>query len=189
MLEIVHKGFRHQWHERTLELSKLYRALVTGDGLDELLKQFVQRESDDDFAQRKALTTHIATTVTSNIMDVFYKVPRSNYQRILEHIGENGESKTIELEAKLAAFWGKKDLDTYMKSRWLKINATDPNAFIVVEFKPFDHTVERASPYPWEVTSEQAVDFEYQNNVLQHLAVQTHFKLALKDGKETTADK
>ena len=55
------------------------------------------------------------------------------------------------------------------------MNATDPNGFVVVEFKPFDNQRERAKPYPYEVTSHEAVDYKYENNVLQYLTVKTSF--------------
>lgn len=102
---------------RTTELASLYRKLVTGDGLDLLLRQFVQRESLEAFTERKKLTQHVVTTVAKNIMDVFYKVPRSNYQRILEHSGDNNEKLTAELENVMSTFWGIRDLDNYVQTR------------------------------------------------------------------------
>ena len=104
LIQVVSKGARHPWYERTTELADLYRKLVTGDGLDNLLRQFVQRESADAFKERVKLTQHVVTTVTKNIMDVFYKVPRSNYQRILEHLGDNSERMTAELEESCLRF-------------------------------------------------------------------------------------
>jgi len=84
LIEVV-KGKRHKNYDRTVALAALYRKLYTGDGLDELLERFVARESDAAFAQRKKLTVHVVPTTAKNIMDVFNKVPRSNYQRILKH--------------------------------------------------------------------------------------------------------
>lgn len=174
---------------RTTELASLYRKLVTGDGLDLLLRQFVQRESLEAFTERKKLTQHVVTTVAKNIMDVFYKVPRSNYQRILEHSGDNNEKLTAELENVMSTFWGIRDLDNYVQTRWLEMNATDPNGFVVVEIKPFDNNRERAKPYPFEVDSKEAVDYTYDNNVLQYLTVKTSFPLPTKQDKEKIGDK
>lgn len=165
---VVHKGERHTWYSRTIELAALYRKLVTGDGLDDLLRQFVQREDDASFKQRKTLTHHVVTTTVKNLMDVVRKVPRANYQRILQ---AETPKAAEELETALKSFWGVKSIDDYIKTRWLELNATDPNAFVVVEFKPFDNNIERAKPYPYEVSSTVAVDFSTENNVLQHLIV------------------
>ena len=181
LAEVVHKDARHVWYTRTTELASLYRKLVTGDDLDSLLQQFVQREDEASFKQRVRLTQHVVTTVVENIMDVFYKVPRSNYQRIVEHNGKSDDPQTVQLEGLADEFWGEKSLDAYMKTRWLEMNADDPNAFCVVEFGDFDNTKERAQSYPFEVTSAQAVDYKYQNNVLQYLIVETEFPLPLEN--------
>lgn len=188
LIQVVSKGARHPWYERTTELADLYRKLVTGDGLDNLLRQFVQRESADAFKERVKLTQHVVTTVTKNIMDVFYKVPRSNYQRILEHLGDSSERMTAELEGVMSTFWGVRNLDEYVQTRWLEMNATDPNGFVVVEFKPFDNQRERAKPYPYEVTSHEAVDYKYENNVLQYLTVKTSFSLPINLKKDKVGD-
>lgn len=188
LIQVVSKGAKHPWYERTTELADLYRKLVTGDGLDKLLRQFVQRESADAFKERVKLTQHVVTTVTKNIMDVFYKVPRSNYQRILEHLGDNSERMTAELEGVMSTFWGVRNLDEYVQTRWLEMNATDPNGFVVVEFKPFDNQRERAKPYPYEVTSHEAVDYKYENNVLQYLTVKTSFSLPINQKKDKVGD-
>lgn len=184
IVEVIHKDARHVWYQRTVELSRLYRKLVTGDDLDSLLKPFVRREDDASFKQRVDLTQHVVTTVAENIMDVFNKVPRANYQRILDHGGKTDDPKTTELENAVSRFWGRKSADDYMKTRWLEMNATDPNGFVVVEFKPFDNTKERAKPYPFEVTAEQAVDYLFDNNVLQYLIVETPLKYETREGKK-----
>lgn len=189
IVEVVHKGARHVWYQRTTDLAGLYRKLVTGDGLNDLLQQFVSRETDEAFKQRCALTQHTVTTTTKNIMDVFYKVPRSNYQRVLEHSGATDGTQTTELEGRLKKFWGIRSLDNYVQVRWLEMNSTDPNAFVVVEFKEFDYRTERASPYPFEVDSFQAVDYAYENNVLKYLIVKTTFPLPTKNKPDGTGDK
>ena len=183
-VEVIHKDARHVWYNRTAELARLYRKLVTGDDLDSLLKPFVRREDDASFKQRVDLTQHVVTTVAENIMDVFYKVPRANYQRILDHDGKTDDPKTAQLEAAVSRFWGRKSADDYTKTRWLEMNATDPNGFVVVEFQPFDNKRERAQPYPFEVTAEQAVDYAYQNNILQHLIVETPIQFETSQGKK-----
>ena len=189
LVEVVHKDARHVWYQRTTDLAALYRKLVTGDGLDDLLKQFVIRETDEAFKQRVALTQHVATTTVRNLMDVFNKVPRSNYQRIVTHGEKKDDKRTKELEGRFDIFWGIRSLDDYVKTRWLEINAIDPNLFIVVEFKAFDNRVERASPYPFEVSSSQAVDYSRENNILQYLVVKTEMALQTKEKPDGKGDK
>ena len=59
LTEIVRDDERHQDYERVTKLAETYYKMVTGDGISDLLKQVVKRESDADFAQRKELTNSI----------------------------------------------------------------------------------------------------------------------------------
>jgi hypothetical protein len=59
-----------------------------------------------------------------------------------------------------------------MGTRSVELNNIDPNAFMVVEFKDFDPDKEHLQPYPFEATSEMAVLYEYDNNILQYLVIQ-----------------
>jgi hypothetical protein len=60
----------------------------------------------------------------------------------------------------------------------------DPNAFIVTEFDPFNNRIEKASPYPFIVSSSDAVDYKYKNNVLQYLIVLERPTVIFKDREE-----
>ena len=189
LIEVVGDGARHPFYNRTTQLAALYRKLVTGDGLDDLLRQFTMRESTEAFRQRVAITQHIVTSVVANIMDVFYKIPRSNYQRILSY-GAGEDQKEAVLEELIGKFWGTKTLDEWFKTRWFEMIQTDPNAFVVTEFGAFDPARgERATSYPFEVDSESAVDYRLDNNVLQHIVVRDAFKVRKANKSEATFEK
>lgn len=177
----VIKGARHANYNHTVDLAKLYRTLITGDGMDEMLKKFVRRETDEEFEQRVNLTEHIITSVCSNLMDVAYKVPRSSSKSRILKYKDNNEKNLSEIEAILGRFWGDKSLDDYMDTRFIELQHTDPNTFIVTEFKNFNADIERASPYPFEVNSANALDYLYDNNILQYLVCSTSIKYQTKE--------
>lgn len=166
--DLTHKHFKHVCDKATL-----YDQLVAGVGLDKLLKQYVRREDAALFEQRVNLTQHIVTAVCKNLLDVFYKVPRSSTaRRTVSYKGEQGTAKkSEELEAVLSGFWGNSSFDNWLGTRFIELNATDPNAFVVFEWDEFDNTKERLQPRPFEVPSSAAVDFAYKNQVLQYLIV------------------
>lgn len=148
-------------------------ALVTGEGLDKYLQQFARRESAELFEQRKAITQHVTPAILKNILDVFYKVPRARYSTTIGHRKSAGgsaldEKVTADLKAVLGKFWGTAGLSKWLAARYLEMNATDPNAFVVVEFEPTDG-VKMAQPYPFEVSSHDAIDFQHTNRVLDYL--------------------
>jgi len=187
LAEIIRRDEKHKDYARVCALSKLYTQLVTGEDMDELLHQFTPRESLVMFEQRKRLTQHITKTVSQNVMDIFYKVPRSN--SVQRNIGykDNDTARLKELNGLLLEFWGDQSLDDYMNMRWFELNFIDPNAFVVTEWKDFDNTQERATPYPFEVDCKSAVMFEYKNNDLQYL-VSEQEKTTVKWDKKKRED-
>jgi len=164
--DIIRTGKRHANYEYICRRTKAWRAIVGGEGIDEYYQRFNPRETEEQFEQRKRLTQQIATSVCKNIRDIEYKVPRSNgIQRVVD-VTEQG--KAASMQTILDEFWGDSTLDDYIDVRWVELNDSDPNAFIVLEWQPFGQD-EYAAPYPYEVKSEEAVYYEYINNKLQYL--------------------
>lgn len=170
--QVVAYGLRHEHYNHTKNKSKLYMQLVAGVGLDDLLKRYVRREQEALFKQRVELTEHIVTAVCKNLLDVFYKVPRSNSaRRTIATQDENGKKKVKDLEDILKKFWGDSSFDEYMSQRWIELNSVDPNAFVVFEWDDFDAKRTAIQPRPYEVFSKNAIDYKYQNRSLQYLIV------------------
>lgn len=162
---------KHKHYSHVVAKRKLYRQLVLGEGIDELLRQYVRREDDALFTQRVRITQHITPAISKNLLDVLHKIPRSNSSLRILNYGEGNDTKTKTLETILAKFWGSKSFDDFVNTRVIELNGTDPNAFTVIEWKGFDGAKERIAPYPMVVSSEDAVDYQYDNNVLQYLIV------------------
>lgn len=181
---IVIDKYRHDNYTRTVEFADMYMKLITGEGLDDLLVQFTKREDAALFQQRKDITKHVIPAVCKNLIDIFNKVPRSNaIQRSISYTGNSNDKKKELLEI-LAKFWGNKDHNDYLSTRWMELNMVDPNAFIVLEWKPFEEN-ERAQPYPYEVKSANAVDYQYENNILQYLVDKNDDRLTFYGQNQT----
>lgn len=170
--EIITRGEKHRDYERTVELAELYRKMLTGEGMDTLMRRFDRREDDELFEQRKRITQHITKTVSQNVKDVYHKIPRSNSVQRFIGYEDNNVQKLKEINLKLSKFWGKASLDDWMNQRWIDLNFLDPNTFVVIEWGAFDNTTERATPYPYEVYSQNAIMYEYVDNILQYLVSQ-----------------
>ena len=100
-------NYTHRHYKHVTKKAVLYNQLVAGVGLDKLLKQYVRREDKNLFDQRVALTHHIVTAVSKNLLSVFYKIPRSNSaRRILTYTTKDPDKLTNKLEAILKKFWG-----------------------------------------------------------------------------------
>lgn len=171
LFEVVHKDLRHPYYNRVTEKADLYMALVTGEGLDDYLEQFARRESKELFEQRVTITQHITPPILKNILDVFQKVPRARYAKTVGHKTERGaenEKATADLQKAMSGFWGPRSLDKWFQTRYLELNAVDPNTFVAIEFEDTDGT-KLAQPYPFEVSSHAAIDFRYINMRLEYL--------------------
>jgi hypothetical protein len=163
----INKDVRHADYKRVTSLATLYRQLITGEGADNLLRQFVRREDSVMFEQRKTLTQAITPAVSETLMNPFYRVGRlDNAKRIISYPNAEvkAETKIAELNTRINTFWGKESIDKYLGTRNTQLAFLDPNAWVVIEFDAFNPTREKARPYPVEYTAEQAINFSLRNN-------------------------
>jgi hypothetical protein len=160
-LYLVAEGKRkHKHYDRTVKVAKECYTLATGDGMERLMKRFARRESPELFKQRCEITAHIIKPVIQNVSDVFKKVYRSDYLRMLEYTGDESNVKTAFIEGKMSSYYADQSLDGWLQTRLLELNVVDPNAWIVTEWAAFDENITVAKPYPFEVSSENALDYE-----------------------------
>jgi len=177
MVDIIGKDKRHRDYKRVCDMADKMKMLITGEDMESLMRQFDRRESKKQFEQRVDITQHITSTVSKNLMKPQKKIPRSNgVRRILKYINDNENQKLNELNAIIGKFWGNKSLDKYLNGQWIELTNLDPNSFIVYEWGDFDAKTERAKPYPFEVSSKEAIYYQYENNVLQYLMVMNEFE-------------
>jgi hypothetical protein len=169
----------HPYYDRVKSLTTLYKQLITGDKAEDLLSQFIKREDSELFEQRKRLTQIITPSVAASIRNPFYKVGRVNNitkKITFENTDEDVERKE-RLTNALSKYYGTKSIDSYLQTQFVDLSFTDPNAFIVTEFDPVEigpqgQLLKFPQPRPFEVSSEEAINFEYDNNVLQWLLIQ-----------------
>lgn len=184
--DTIQNKVTHKHYERVTGLAKLYKQLITGHEVASLLRRFARREDDALFNQRVLMTQVITPAVAASIMNPFYKVPRVN--SIIEKIDFDGtesfDDKKANIEDALSKFNGDKSLKEWMESRFVEISFTDPNAFIITEFDPVPigaqgEMTKKVEPRPFEVSSENAINFKYKNNILQWLIVKEGHKYKL----------
>lgn len=181
IIGLVVTGSTHPDYKRVCELAKDYRAWTTGIGLDEQLRQVVKRESEADFAARKALTFHIIPTAVSKARAIFIKGLRSN--AISLFYSHEDKSKTQDLSDNLAEFYGMKDVRAYLDQFAPDMTLTDPNAWLICETAGTDGE-EYAKSYPFIVPCEDALNFGMSNGVLQWLFIRSAIDISTRDGKK-----
>jgi len=188
LFDVVRNNKKHKDYKRTVELATLYRQIITNEDTDGLFKQINRRESKEWFEQRKRITNLLLMPISNFVISPKRKVARSNdLLKIIELNNDSKGSRVEELENILYKFAGDDDLDKYIKNRMLDLTDIDPNAWLVTEWDTVEKaTDKRVQPYPYEVYSHQAVDFEYLRYKLQYLIVETDKKYTFY-GKDQTA--
>lgn len=180
-VSLAKSGETHQDYDRVVKMADKYMTLITGEEMERLLFQFIQRESKEMFDQRKRITQAITPAVASSISKPFYKVSRND--KIKKRFDFKDPQKDEAVREMIKGFFGEKrrktrGLDYWLNTRFVELTFIDPNAWVVVEWDtPEANKI--AEPHPFEVTSREAVNFKYWNEELQWLFV----KLAIKYDK------
>lgn len=157
----------HKNYDRTVNLAKEYSQLISGKDIDVLLKQFVRRESEEMFEQRKRLTQQITPSICNTIIKTFNKIFRTTPAiESIDFEGSDVDKKVTEVKNALSTIYGEKDIYKYMQDRFMYYSFIDPNAFIYTTFAEFDNTNSKPEPYNIEITSVNAINYEYFNNIL-----------------------
>lgn len=162
LYEIIKTGKRHPLYDRCCELSQEYKAYSLGEGIDEKLHRFTATETEEAFELRKEITVNICKSIVNGSMSVFNRVPRTEAVKV-----EWQTKNDVEFQ-KVLDYFGRYGFDQYLANRLPKLCEIDPNSFIVYEFNGTDGK-KLAQPYPYEVYSENAIDYEYKNADLLYL--------------------
>lgn len=173
------KAGQHQWYERVTKFAKLYEQLITGEDQEDLIKKYFSKESDDEVRKIINVTVPITSSVCNALGSAYKKVLRTNpIVRKIDFVADADTKKPF-IEAALSNYYSGSSLDYYTEKRFHDLTFLDPNAFIVTEFEPIVDIRIKPKPYPYEVTSSEAVNFTLKNGVLQFLLVERDSRLTI----------
>ncbi len=172
----------HKHYDRTVKMAKLYKQLITGEDQDELLKKYFSKASKDELEKIEHITVPITGTVMNSLNKAFRKVVRTRpILRQIDFAGEGVDDKVKTVEEKLAKYHGNSSFENWMADVLHDLSFSDPNAFVVTEFKLEADKTRKI--YPFVVPSCEAVNFSYDNGVLQWLLVEQQITYMNKEGK------
>lgn len=171
----IKDNIKHRDYDRTVEIADKYKAYITGEDIDKLLRQFVPRENDELFTQRKLITSLTTPDIANTLASPMYKVGRTTAAKsITWKDDKDSETKIKKLSEVTDKFCGESSIDKYLATRMVELDMQDPNAWIVVEFEeavdPKKPNI-KANPYPFEVYSKNAINFSFVNKIAQWLMV------------------
>lgn len=184
LFEIVRTGSRWEHYDHTVKIADFWTKIITGKNHDDILLSLRIGEGSEMKKQRVRLynsrTKYVASKVAKQIQEVY----RSDniYSEIYYTDKKEGDLDRIKkLQEKLKSFVGKKSVREWLRSRYLRLNMVDPNAFIVVNFK------DDGTCYPIEVPSRNVLSRQHVNGVLQYFSfIEDHRMKVEVDGKIKT---
>lgn len=195
LIEVIEKRIRHRYYNRVCEHADLMRRLITGEGAEDILYQFVKRETEEDFEQRVMLTQIITPAICSSIMNPANKIPRvrptvdtievqnaENANGMM--IVQNEEEQLANVYYAIDNYYGGESVDKFMGRVFIPLTYIDPNAFILTTFDDFDANYEKAQPYPTIIPSHSAIDYKYVNGVLDYLVIKLNHVIPPKNEYE-----
>ena len=163
----VIERYKHPDHGRTVDLSTMYKAFATGEGLEYMLQRFDLRESEADFKQANRIAQQITKPVTSALMNPARKVP--SVRPVVDKVDYGKQDqKSKELRDQLSEWYGGKSVTEYMGTL-VDPSDMDPNAFVVLTFDQFDYRKSKPSMFPFMVGCDNVWNFEYVNGELATL--------------------
>ena len=188
---LITTGEKHEHYDRVVKFAKEYEAHITGEGIEDYLKRYTIRESEEMFKQRLALTNSINPAVTNSLMKPFYKISRNN--SVIKKYDFKDGTLNERVAVMLNDFNGDKvdntnGLDMWLNTRFVELTGADPNAFVVLEWDAVNPT-ETIKPRPFEVSAKEAFNFEFKGQELQWLHVCAEITYNKKVGGKTKATK
>lgn len=173
LLPLLLTGTPHADYARTVELATTYRRLATGD-VAALMRPMARRESEAQFAQRVAWTIETVSSSWNELRTPFYQVARLRGGTVTKRFdyaeavpATEAQRRTQRLEAVTDAYYNRKPIENYLAEVLTKsVCMSDPNAWLVTDFAPFDFRTQVAQPYPVLLPCEAAVDFTRQAGVV-----------------------
>lgn len=180
---IVKDEIRHKDYKRVKDLADLYYKLKTGDRIADLLHKIETRVTEKEFEQIQAIYKSIVPATLNSTKLPFQKAARKKPIVRLVDFVNNADKKKAELDNFINTYWGDKSLTEYLEYAYIDYNYIDPNAFLITEFDEFDPKKETAKPYPFVATSEEAIMFDYNNEILEYLVVKLPIKYKVGDSE------
>jgi hypothetical protein len=134
LFELVLLGYRHPAYERTVELADEYFMLTTGKGQEEVIKEVRPNEPDEHKAQRAEQTNTLTPFAITQVKSMLRGVRRTDgIKDQWKH--EKGDSAYVDVKSKVDNFYEENSLFDYLLDLFEYYTFTDPNAFLVLDFK------------------------------------------------------
>lgn len=187
---LILSGGTHRDYDRCKQHAELCRRLQSGD-IGPLLRRFNLRETEEEFEARLTLSVSTVPAVWHELRTPYYQVAQlsgSDVVRRFDYPDTLSDGERLRLTGLLSEAVGKyhggEPVEEYFAERVVKGAAmTDPNAWLLTTFAPYDFRTERAKPYPVLLPTEVVIDFTREAGLTSSLTV----RLEVSDARAAQA--
>lgn len=184
-IKLISDGTTHKDYTRVTKMSDRLKAMITGEGVDLLLRKFAKREDDELFKQRQDITEATTPAICETLELPFNMVTANDRIKKKFILNDRRRQKIVEEMAK--GFFGEPDkdsrgLDYWMNDRYKDLSFTDPNAWVVIEWDAEPDMTQAVKPRPFEVSAHEAVNFLVKNDRTVWLFVKQEHGYAVNTG-------
>ena len=185
-------GQRHVYYDHTIKVARFAMQIMTGDNQEDIIIEYKTKESDKAKKQRVRVTNSLTQKVANSVKSQYEELARVDNVVEQFYYGKDGEAEATrvgEIEDAINEFYQNDTLTKYLHEKVLHLNFYDPNSFIVCEaaYDPDDTMrVNKPTPYPLEIYSEQAVNYQFENGVLGWLIGRQITNFPSKHGQAKT---
>lgn len=171
--KLIQSQKKHMHYDRVVKMADRYMKLITGEDIGSLLIRYNPRETAEAMEQRERITQVITSAMAESLMTPYDRAARSN--KVKKRYDFKDVEKNKSVQEMIRNFFGSKlkdtrGLDEWLLTRFKHLSFYDPNAWVVTEWE-LEGLAKDAEPYPYEVSSRDAWDYQYRRNELRYLFV------------------
>ena len=174
LTENIRFDLRHKHYERTKKLAKFYKAIVTGEGQDELVYCYKERETEEQKKGRVKITRTLTKYVSQQIIKYFKKLRRVDNVRF--DLGISSKERPTDHEELNNIITNWKDENDLVSTVFDSVEywaIIDPNAIIVTDakIKKGINTIESVQPYSVVFGSDCVYNYSKENGSLEWVVI------------------
>jgi hypothetical protein len=164
---------------KIVEIAEFWTKMTTGRSQDDIIIKFRPNESKQQKQQRINVTNTHTRYFSERIKTIYREVDRTDgIKDTLEYPDvEASQAKLKVLTDSVENYYGADSIDRFNDDYLLSYAGSDPNAFLLTNFKEFDADTEKPEVYPTIISSQNIRSYGRDNNLLNHLAFDESFQI------------
>lgn len=155
---------RHNFYQRESDIALFCEQVMTEKRHGEILQRKNKRLTVEQLEERLEIYTPVTKAIIAPIKSLYMK--GYNSDNIREELKHDSDERLAEIRELAGRFHAGKSVSEYMKKKVVHANFRNPNDWIITERenKVRNKRVEQVVPYPFEVSSYQAVNYSINNS-------------------------